>query len=354
MAIAAYILMLWRNQSAVPAAPRGFIDLGCGNGLLVYILIEEGVPGYGLDVRSRRIWSFYPANVRECLIEKTVDPMLFQVPENVDWLLGNHSDELSAWIPILAARQRYDISFFLLPCCAFELSGSRFQRRNTCMSTYQDFCAFIEEISADCGFLVHRDRLRIPSTKRIAIIGSSRTYKSHHQSERVKMIEGLLSEQLSEGDGNELKAVQLRVKHESVKNCTKIDPTIINKIVDKIFNFLLDVPTSERLNKAEEEESPWNRGRAVTIQDVANQLDDTYRKHMTSEFGGLKTLLRNNHDIFEIMPKGIVRIRKPEQRDASSLKKQKRPFTLKKRICYMKLHHPQGCPLKDDQCSFIH
>ena len=36
------------------------MDLGCGNGLLVYLLTKEGIPnGVGLDIRKRKIWNFF-------------------------------------------------------------------------------------------------------------------------------------------------------------------------------------------------------------------------------------------------------------------------------------------------------
>ena len=34
-----------------------FIDIGCGNGLLVYLLVKEGHIGKGIDIRRRNIWS---------------------------------------------------------------------------------------------------------------------------------------------------------------------------------------------------------------------------------------------------------------------------------------------------------
>jgi tRNASer (uridine44-2'-O)-methyltransferase len=39
----------WRRW---PRPPGGFIDLGCGNGLLTHILISEGYAGYGFDLRA--------------------------------------------------------------------------------------------------------------------------------------------------------------------------------------------------------------------------------------------------------------------------------------------------------------
>lgn len=80
--------MLSANQQQQPLA---FADLGCGNGLLVYILIEEGYEGYGYDVRARKLWSLYPSNVSSKLIELTINPSSFKVPTNVNWLIGKLS-----------------------------------------------------------------------------------------------------------------------------------------------------------------------------------------------------------------------------------------------------------------------
>ena len=36
------------------------LDLGCGNGLLVYLLHKEGITnGVGLDLRERKIWDHF-------------------------------------------------------------------------------------------------------------------------------------------------------------------------------------------------------------------------------------------------------------------------------------------------------
>lgn len=338
LAIAAYLLMLWKNKNIVISTPRGFLDLGCGNGLLVFILIQEGIPGYGLDLRRRRIWSFYPKEVNTRLLEQPVEPLIFKVPDDVDWLIGNHSDELSAWIPILTTKQRYNLSFFLLPCCPFELSGQRFQRRNCSVSAYQDFCTYVEQITEICGFLIHKDRLKIPSTKRIAIIGTQRIYKIQNYSEKLKEIEEFILNELKDSH-----SVQLRNQKEVVRNCTQIAPDIIAKLVIKIFNFLINSNIKDNVS--------WNEGVTLTIPKIAGLLDDSDRKHIKYEFGGLKTLLRNKHEIFVVTRKDFVRIRKPEKSDINVRKKE---LVWKKRCCFFRNHHPQGCPLKDHECSFIH
>jgi hypothetical protein len=56
---------LWGNTK------QNFIDMGCGNGLLVHILNSEGYNGIGLDVRSRKMWAQYPhSTVLEVIILK--------------------------------------------------------------------------------------------------------------------------------------------------------------------------------------------------------------------------------------------------------------------------------------------
>lgn len=62
VAIATYLLLLWKDERRKTGNTnkQSFIDLGCGNGLLVYILSSEGHPGRGVDVRKRGIWDMYP------------------------------------------------------------------------------------------------------------------------------------------------------------------------------------------------------------------------------------------------------------------------------------------------------
>ena len=61
--IATYLLLLWEKERSETESERkqSFVDLGCGNGLLVYILTSEGHPGTGIDLRRRQIWDIYPS-----------------------------------------------------------------------------------------------------------------------------------------------------------------------------------------------------------------------------------------------------------------------------------------------------
>lgn len=68
------MLLLWQQTSE---KKQTYVDLGCGNGLLVYILNEEGHQGYGIDIRPRKIWNLYP--------ESTVLKVsYFFVPQNTN------------------------------------------------------------------------------------------------------------------------------------------------------------------------------------------------------------------------------------------------------------------------------
>lgn len=40
----------------------------------------------------------------------------------VDWLIGNHSDELTPWIPFMCSKSK-NTKFFVLPCCLWDFEG---------------------------------------------------------------------------------------------------------------------------------------------------------------------------------------------------------------------------------------
>ncbi|VDK54706.1 unnamed protein product [Cylicostephanus goldi] len=161
--IAAYLLELWKKRGHIP---KKFADLGCGNGLLVHLLNKEGVNGVGIDIRKRKIWSEQLSETS--LIEQIVDPSQKDnsIPSDVDYLIGNHTDELTPWMPIMAARR--NIEFFVLPCCPFTFHGKYVARPGDTGSQYDSFLKFIKEICARLGYIVEEDRLSIPSTKRVS------------------------------------------------------------------------------------------------------------------------------------------------------------------------------------------
>lgn len=72
VAIATYLLLLWEKERLEKGTRelQSFVDLGCGNGLLVYILSSEGHRGTGIDLRRRRIWDLFPESTHLQVREK--------------------------------------------------------------------------------------------------------------------------------------------------------------------------------------------------------------------------------------------------------------------------------------------
>jgi tRNASer (uridine44-2'-O)-methyltransferase len=134
-----------KEQGSKPQFP-GFVDIGCGNGLLVYILVSEGYPGFGFDARERKTWETFPPEVRQHLRQSLLVPELLRpgstsgndtsledaenswhpglFPEGT-FIISNHADELTAWTPLLAHLNKS--AFIAIPCCSHDLAGSRFR-----------------------------------------------------------------------------------------------------------------------------------------------------------------------------------------------------------------------------------
>jgi hypothetical protein len=81
LAIAAYLVTLWEDAEE---KPKSFIDLGCGNGLLVYLLTKEGYPGVGLVILTTTI-----DNINIYFIfftkMKQLSDLLIRVFEKLSW-----------------------------------------------------------------------------------------------------------------------------------------------------------------------------------------------------------------------------------------------------------------------------
>ncbi|CAI8049009.1 Probable tRNA (uracil-O(2)-)-methyltransferase, partial [Geodia barretti] len=173
-----------------------FVDLGCGNGLLVYLLTSEGYTGKGIDLRRRKIWGYYGdrANLEVC----SLTPSDLTVFPQFDWLIGNHSDELTPWIPLMAARSSYQTRYFVLPCCPHDFD-SKFRRPNTTKSQYSSYLDYIRLIGETVGFRVQEDTLRIPSSKRVCQVGQRRWYAEEDEGEMEKKRAGFLRERCRSG-----------------------------------------------------------------------------------------------------------------------------------------------------------
>ena len=219
LGIAAFLIELWDDMYTQPGKPfPGFVDIGCGNGLLVHILSLEGFRGWGFDARARKSWDVYKKvdeEGRESLQQKVLVPTLVQRPKKKydhqeendqnrrddegqhlfppvgngpliihdgvfprgTFIISNHADELTPWTPILAA-QSY-CPFMIIPCCSHNLTGARYRApapkdKSSSDSCYSSLVSWVGEIAVDCGWQPETEMLRIPSTRNTAIIGRRR------------------------------------------------------------------------------------------------------------------------------------------------------------------------------------
>ena len=324
LGIAAYLLTFWHENSFVP---KSFVDLGCGNGLLVYLLHKEGIPnGVGLDLRDRKIWNHFRKDGTDLRIE-TIEAKADDHFKDYDWLIGNHSDELTPWIPVMA--KMCSSNYFVLPCCAFDFFG-KFQRISQRKSQYRDYLDRILKIGQDCGFKVEEDKLRIPSTKRTCFIGI------FQQSPNPDFIQELQNQ-----------SFRPRNVIEPVKNCTQVPKSIRESIVKLIFEELLELSTKS---------IEWNSGGKLHLGELSKMLNQkNLLTALKNECGGLQTLLRNHNHIFIVLDKGFVRLRNPlkDHHDLGKKNPSKNSAKFKQtKPCWFYSNHPQGCPAND--CFWLH
>jgi tRNASer (uridine44-2'-O)-methyltransferase len=168
----------------------------CGNGLLTHILIAEGYDGQGMDLRARASWSHYPQSTQDHLHVHAFDPThTLYSPSSFlkegTFIIGNHADELTPWIPVLSTI--YSASGYIsIPCCswAFEAKYDRSSTANfvtpstefveqlnlggdgVYVSAYSMYRIWLASLSLHCGWEIECETLRIPSTRNWAIIGT--------------------------------------------------------------------------------------------------------------------------------------------------------------------------------------
>lgn len=172
LGIAAFLIELWKDMyrpagSSQDLDPRplfpGFVDIGCGNGVLTEILLLSGYSGWGFDVRRRKTWAILSQSTQTALRELILVPSpLFDLatppPQHFSaisralsgifpktastletpsqpwhnglfptgtFIISNHADELTPWTPLLASLS--NSPFLAIPCCSHNLSGMRFR-----------------------------------------------------------------------------------------------------------------------------------------------------------------------------------------------------------------------------------
>ena len=241
LGIAAFLIILWQITYADVGGrpPGGFVDLGCGNGLLVHILRREGFEGFGFDLRMRKSWANYetvkeghgdakdlrvvsldaPASITAVGEEHPVKGAL-RLPKN-SFLIGNHADELTPWVPLLAAATSGErVGFINIPCCPWQLDGDRFGRvkfkfdesnvadllghpddevvaqtmknlelgpaephktlRNLAAQSSSRnvaYLSYVGMLQLEAGWHIEKEVLRIPSTKNWCLVGRRRVWQ---------------------------------------------------------------------------------------------------------------------------------------------------------------------------------
>ncbi|KAM3938670.1 putative tRNA (uracil-O(2)-)-methyltransferase [Leptodactylus fuscus] len=392
VAIATYLLVLWEEERSQKQlkVKQSFIDLGCGNGLLVHILSKEGHPGRGIDVRRRKIWDMYGSQT--ILEESAITPSDNYLFPDTDWIIGNHSDELTPWLPVIAARSSYSCRFFVLPCCFFSFYG-KYNRRSSKKTQYREYLDFVIEVGTQCGFVVEEDCLRIPSTKRVCLIGKSRCYSaaeepradaqraqyiSSHSADAITSdaVSGNCGHNMDSSDsvinthsnnclktehGDWISGFRPRDKVEQVRNCALLPRDFIDKVVLQVAQLLLGPDTEDKDNLPIDGAEPlWNKGKSLPLREVAEVLDKETLQRLKNECGGLQTLLRNNHQVFQVM-NAMVSIREWSQESQTSSEKHRRESkrklsadVLKTRLCWFYVNHPNGCPRTSIHCPYAH
>ena len=65
-----------KEKKKKPKFP-GFVDIGCGNAILDFVLMSEGYQGWGFDARARKTWDAFPEEIGQRLKEMVVVPSIF-------------------------------------------------------------------------------------------------------------------------------------------------------------------------------------------------------------------------------------------------------------------------------------
>lgn len=285
-----------------------------------------------------------------------------------DWLLGNHSDELTPWLPVMALQstlkripEHLPTRYWVLPCCPFSFWG-KFQREkfnaSNC-SRYAEYLRFVGDVGRICGFQVEEDRMRIPSTRRTCFVG---TVKSKTELEWADLLKAKSDMIEKSKCGMEETKFQPRSAVELVRNCTRVERGIQDEIVYLTAKCLLG-------KRSKTESSEWNCGGEINLTDLVSVLSKDFKDfhRLKSECGGIQTLLRNHSHIFVVQNKA-VRFRSPQelsvhewrnQQNHPKVKKQRQDNkigskNIKNKICWFFVNHPDGCPLEMNVCRYLH
>ncbi|NXA45663.1 TRM44 methyltransferase, partial [Nothocercus julius] len=290
-------------------------------------------------------------------------------------------------------RSSYSCCYFVLPCCFFDFHG-KYSRKQSKKTQYREYLDFVSQVGFVCGFHVEEDCLRIPSTKRVCLIGKNRTYSpvqcavidkqitqyihnrqpcamvSHHRRTGFNHNDG--SDNVCKEAGTKfpedetetagrvwMPGFQPREKEEQVRNCATLPRDFVDDVVLSVANLLLNATQEKSCHNTDgASTNTWNQGESLSLKEVAEHLNKETLKRLKSEYGGLQTLLKNSHQVFEVL-NGRVHIRdwrkeKPSRKNKPKVKRHLSAEAFKTRLCWFFLHHPDGCSLPSKSCPYAH
>ena len=249
-----------KRRANAQAQFPGFVDIGCGNGVLVWILNEEGWTGWGFDARRRKTWSTFSSAYDGRLKEMLLVPAVLQAalaapPEGQPagpqthngvfapgtFIVANHADELTVWTPILAFLS--ESPFIAIPCCSHNFGGTRFRapaniRSSTSTTTtsvpgstvsktsttleppsaspskpapkakqptqsaYASFSAYVTRMTALLNYKPEHEYLRIPSTRNFAVLGREKDRKGGlmgHPADKLEFVREVVEREMGVG-----------------------------------------------------------------------------------------------------------------------------------------------------------
>ncbi|CAF1201350.1 unnamed protein product [Rotaria sordida] len=334
LGIASYLLTYWRQYSSSFQKPIKFIDLGCGNGLLTFLLVSEGYSGLGIDMRHRRSWSLFGSSL---YLELLIDPHSSTlhnliISNQYNLLIGNHSDELTPWLPVLASQCFCDV--FLLPCCFFDFSGKKFITNNHNNTTqYEQYLNYIEKIANILDFNIRKDKLRIPSTKNICFMLHGKKLEDRSNDS----IHTRLFNQFGIDINHEHADPQISNHRSSLIKSKPEFYSIKFSIIHFLFEYIL------------------NHNKSLTLSTAYDILPNEFCEQLKSEHGGLKSVILSYRHALNFDPKTkLITLTNPQLNSIILKQKQSSKQCFKTKPCFFYAFHPNSCPLTDEQCAFSH
>lgn len=287
LAIAAFLIELWRlmydigppkektktSRQEKATGFLSFVDVACGNGVLVYVLLMEGYSGCGFDARRRKTWSIFPPSVQEQLSESIYIPKPFADalgPVDIGvsthtgefqegtFIISNHADELTVWTPLMAALAcpESPLPFLSIPCCSHSLAGSRYRypppkkskdpqtqqakpveqnpqptsgdlralraakdkektEDGMINSMYGSLTAKTMSIAEEIGYEVEKTQLRIPSTRNFGVVGARQLFSQDRR--RNLAPSSLIGKEPGEGSTELVESIKSIVERECAR-----------------------------------------------------------------------------------------------------------------------------------------